>query len=69
MKDERTKTRTELLVLSFILSPLSFVYGGSFSTACCSSFFIYSEPVVVLPQQTLLMTQALRTSAAIMFRR
>ena len=40
---------------------------GPFSTAC-SPFFIYSVPLV-LPHQTLLMTQALRTSAATMFRR
>ena len=41
--------------------------GGPFSTAC-SPFFFFSVPVV-LPHQTLLMTQALRTSAATMFRR
>src|SRR5262245_64251967 len=42
--------------------------GGPFSTACCLPFFIYSQPVV-LSRQTLLMTRALRTSAATMFRR
>ena len=41
---------------------------GPSSTACCSPSFIFSVPVV-LPHQTLLMTQALRTSAATMFRR
>ena len=41
--------------------------GGPFSTACSPSF-IFSV-LVVLPHQTLLMTQALRTSAATMFRR
>ena len=41
--------------------------GGPFSTACSPSF-IFSVPLV-LPHQTLLMTQSLRTSVATMFRR
>ena len=40
----------------------------AFFNSLCSPFFIYSVPLV-LPHQTLLMTQALRTSAATMSRR
>ena len=40
----------------------------AFFNQLCSPFFIFSVPVV-LPHQTLLMTQSLRTSAATMFRR
>ena len=43
-------------------------HDGAFFNCFCSPFFIFSVPVV-LPHQTLLMTQALRTSAATMFRR